>query len=217
MGGLGSGSWYRSNTKALTNNYSSLDVHYLNRENLLYPGCAGSLMWQRDGEQQASISFQVDPGQLILSYKFRYPSEDWENVRETVTLTSTPCHYGGDRPWFRCPGVVNNVLCDRRVSKLYARSHYFLCRHCSKLTYPSQNVTPEHRAITRSQSIRRQLGGSANLLVPFPWKPKNMHWTRYWRLRDRETKAELERLTIMQRWWDRHTNILAQMKRSGDG
>ncbi len=113
-------------------------------------------------------------------------------------------------PFFRCPGVVNNVLCDRRVAKLYARSHYFLCRHCYQLAYPSQNVSVADRPLTRAQDIRRQLGGSANLLVPFPMKPKNMHWMRYWRLQDRATKAEVEALTIMQRWLDRHTNILAQ-------
>ncbi len=193
----------------------SLDVHYLNREKLLHSGSAGSLIWSHGAEQHASIRFQVDEEQLTLVYRSRYNLGDWENVMEPVTLTWTPCNYGGYRPWFRCPGALNNVLCDRRVARLYARSHYFLCRHCYQLAYPSQKVSVADRPLTRAQDIRRQLGGSANLLVPFPMKPKNMHWMRYWRLRDRATKSEVEGLTIMQRWVDRHRDILAQMKRSG--
>ena len=91
---------------------------------------------------------------------------------EPVTLTWTPCNYGGYRPWFRCPGAFNDVLCDRRVARLYARSHYFLCRHCYQLAYSSQNVSVGDRPLNRAQDIRRQLGGSSNLLVPFPMKPK---------------------------------------------
>ena len=106
------------------------------------------------------------------------------------------------------------MLCGQRVVKLYG-GRYFLCRHCYNLTYPSRNVSVADRPLTRTQKIRIQLGGSPNLLVPFPLKPKNMHWIRYQRLRDRATKAEVEGLTIMQRWLDRHTNILAQ-ERSRD-
>ncbi len=151
---------------------------------------------------------------MTLLYRSRYPLGEWEDVQEAVTLTWTPCNYGGCRPWFICPGMINGLLCGRRVAKLYG-ARFFLCRYCSNLAYPSQNVAVADRALTRTQNIRRQLGGSANLLVPFPVKPKNMHWMRYWRLRDRATKAEVEALTIMQRWIDRRTNILAQVKGGG--
>ncbi len=36
-----------------------------------------------------------------------------------------------------------------------------------------------------------RLGGSANLMEPFPWKPKGMHSRTYERLRLAATEAEL--------------------------
>jgi len=52
---------------------------------------------------------------------------------EVVPVTSTPCHFGGSRPWLRCP------LCERRVGVLYARlaESRFACRKCRDLTYDS--------------------------------------------------------------------------------
>ncbi len=199
MGGYGSGRWDRWNTKALVTSYLSLDVRRFHREGLLQPGAAGSLVWQNDAaDPQSSIGVQVGRDHVTLRYRSRYPGGEWQDVTEPVHLTWTTCHYGGSRPWFRCPGVVNNVLCDHRVAKLYARSHYFLCRHCSKLAYPSQNVSVADRPLTRAQTIRRQLGGAANLLEPFPWKPKGMHWQTYWRLWDKARREELKHLGMMQ-------------------
>ncbi|XFB08130.1 hypothetical protein AAGT13_09390, partial [Azotobacter salinestris] len=48
-----------------------------------------------------------------------------------VPVTWTPCHLGGERPWFLCP------YCGRRVAKLYLQS-VFACRHCLRLNYASQ-------------------------------------------------------------------------------
>jgi hypothetical protein len=44
----------------------------------------------------------------------------------------------------------------------------FASRHCCGLTYASQQESPRHRAISRAQKLRVRLGGSANLLEPFP-------------------------------------------------
>jgi hypothetical protein len=30
-----------------------------------------------------------------------------------------PCRFGGVRPYFVCPGIVNGIACGRRVLKLY--------------------------------------------------------------------------------------------------
>jgi len=51
-------------------------------------------------------------------------------------IETTPCHYGGRRWWFRCPG------CNRRCRILYRppESTYFACRVCHNLTYTSRQV-----------------------------------------------------------------------------
>jgi len=50
-----------------------------------------------------------------------------------VRLEYTACHFGGVRPWFRCPA------CGERVGKLYLppRRERFACRDCYDLGYTS--------------------------------------------------------------------------------
>jgi hypothetical protein len=102
-----------------------------------------------------------------------------QNVNESIPLTWTPCHYGGQRPWFRCPGWG----CGRRVAKLYLGDGAFRCRHCLDLGCESQRETPAFRLLAKAQNIRLRLGGSASLTEPFPSKPKGMHGCTYARLR----------------------------------
>jgi DNA-binding ferritin-like protein len=60
-----------------------------------------------------------------------------------------------------------------------------------------------HRALRRAQRIRRRLGGSANMMEPFPEKPKGMHWQTYDRLFCEHHEAEMEQLAGMKEWLDK--------------
>jgi hypothetical protein len=93
---------------------------------------------------------------------------DWKDVKETVPLEWAPCNFGGERPWFICPGAGRG----RRVAVLYGLGRYFLCRHCYDLCYESQREDKTHRALRRAQKIRKRLEGSANMMEPFPERPK---------------------------------------------
>ena len=41
----------------------------------------------------------------------------------------------------------------------------------------------------KTRAIRKRLGGSIDLLSPFPEKPKGMHWETYQRLREEAEQA----------------------------
>jgi hypothetical protein len=200
VGGVGSGSWYRFNKKSTTNECQSIDVRYFHRNGLLKQGHSFSLRWSHAGRQTGSIGGVAYRGQVTLLYRHRRGlGGEWEDVKQTVPLTWTPCSFGGERPWFVCPGAG----CGRRVAVLYGPGRYFLCRHCYDLRYESQREDKMHRALHRAQDIRRRLGGSANMTEPFPEKPKGMHWSTYERLFWEHHEAEMEQLTGMREWLDR--------------
>jgi hypothetical protein len=191
MGGPDSGRWYRWDAKDTVEGCRRLDVRVWERGGFLRPGKWFSwAWWNREGVQVASINVQVQPGHVLLLYRIRRQGEDWQNIEEPVFLAWTPCNYGGRRPWFICPGVVQGRICGRRVAILYGAGYYFLCRHCYALVYASQREDRPTRLIIKAQKIRRRLGGSISLIEPFPAKPKGMHWRSYSQLYLKARRAE---------------------------
>jgi hypothetical protein len=166
MGGAGSGNWYRFNKKTTTDECQGIDVRYLHRNGLLEPGHSFSLRWLRADRETGSIGgVSHDDDRVTFFYRHRGGSGgEWEDVKETVPLEWQACNFGGERPWFICPGAD----CGRRVAVLYGPGRYFLCRHCYDLRYESQREDKMHRALRRAQKIRERLGGSANMMEPFP-------------------------------------------------
>ncbi len=133
MGGSGSGSWYRWDKRDTTAEHHSLDIRLWRRRGLLQPGYTFTTTWSRGERQTGSISTVVVSWELVvLEYRSRSGGE-WQEVSESVLIEWTPCTYGGERSWFRCPGAVNGRTCGRRVAILYGAGKYFLCRHCYEL------------------------------------------------------------------------------------
>src|SRR5215204_5359723 len=204
MGGQGSGNWYRFDKKTTTDECHSVDVRYLHREGLLKPGHWFSLRWSRADRETGSIRATVighgKPERVILTYRYRSgASGEWEHVQEPVLLSWTACTFGGEKPWFVCPGAG----CGRRVALLYGPGRYFLCRPCYDLVYENQRENEMYRALRRAQAIRERLGGSANMMEPFPERPMGMHHETYWRLREEHDEAEMEQLAGMREWLDK--------------
>jgi hypothetical protein len=100
-----------------------------------------------------------------------------------------PCRFGGRRPFFLCPGVVNGLHCGR--VNLYCAGKYFLCRHCYRLTYTSRQERAHDRALRQVDKLRMRLGGDPGMASEFPEKPKGMHWRTYERLSNRVWEAEM--------------------------
>ncbi len=189
MGGVGSGR-RRGFGHDTVESCRSLDVNRLHRAGCLDVGWSGSWQWTREGERVASISQRAETGQIVLSYRYRRNGGDWQDVEEHIRTEHIPCRFGGSRPYFICPGVMNGVTCGRRVVKLHGPGRYFLCRHCYRLAHASQSEGAWDRAIRRASKIRQRLGADRGIVEPFPQKPKGMWQRTYERLREHAIEAE---------------------------
>ena len=188
MGGIGSGRPNSGRNKV--DACRSIDVNRAHREGCLKAGCRSSLKWTRDGEQIASIELHAETDRLHLRYRVSVSSGEWEDVTESARIVRVPCRYGGTRPYFICPGIVNGTACGRRVTKLYAPGRYFLCRHCYRLTYASQSEDLLSRSVRQANKIKQRLGGDGSMASPFPPRPKGMWRRTYERLREQAVDAE---------------------------
>jgi hypothetical protein len=189
MGGLGSGRPSGSG-RSTVEACRSIDVNRLHREGCLRAGWVGGWQWKRDSENVASINLRTEVDRLHLSYRVRISGGEWEDVTETVRIVRMACRFGGTRPYFICPGVVNGIACGRRVAKLHGPGRYFLCRNCYRLAHASQGESEVDRALRRANKIRQRLGGSPGMDEPFPPKPKGMWRRTYEQLRERTFEAE---------------------------
>jgi hypothetical protein len=190
MGGLGSGRPSGSGRNTVEA-CRSMDVNRLQKAGCLRPGWSGSWQWTCAAEKIAWINLRAETERLHLFYRVRIGGGEWEDMAETVRIVRTPCRFGGARPYFICPGVVNGITCGRRVAKLHGPGRYFLCRYCYRLAHASQSEGAWDRALRRANKIRQRLGGDPGMAAPFPRKPKGMWRQTYERLRNQAFKAEM--------------------------
>lgn len=184
MGGRGSG---RQSGLGLSvdkcHELHSIDLAWLRRRNLLNLGTWSTLRWSRGGSETGSIRLRQVHGGMILSYRQRRGSGEWQNVNEVVPLVETATRFGGRRYWFQC------LSCRRRCRILYGGA-YFRCRTCLRLKYDTQYEPAFARSATRALKIRERLGGTGGIDDFFPEKPKGMHRKTYERLRDEDERLQ---------------------------
>jgi hypothetical protein len=174
----------RMQTRDCTEDYRRLDVRQLKRHGCLRSGWSCIWQWSRGGERVAWICVEASDGHITRRYRIRERGGEWLDRNQPVAVEWTPCHFGGDRAWFRCPGL----RCGRRVAILYG-STYFVCRHCLHLAYESQREAPHYRALHKAQDIHEKLGGRGIIDDPV-FKPKGMHWRTFSRHVERFREAE---------------------------
>lgn len=114
-----------------------------------------------------------------------------------VPIETTPCNFGGERRWFRCP------YCDRRCAVLYRPD--LRCRLCAGGHYQTEHLSPLDRKIVRARNLRRKLGQfTPSMSMPLPDKPKRMRWNTFMRIRAEIQRLELEVVTqlnaVLVRW-----------------
>jgi hypothetical protein len=179
--------WGRPTCESCT----SIDARKWNRQGLLRAGQAFSRSWNRLGVPCGSMFVCIEADAVVLMSRWRSPGDsEWKLVEQRVPIVWTICHLGGRRPWFRCDACSNGRYCGRRVAILYGAGEIFACRRCYGLAYASQQESPRFRNISRSRKIRMRLGGSPDILEPFPEKPRRMHLRTYLRIRARGEAAD---------------------------
>ena len=156
-----------------TNEQPSIDVRDLARLGMFDSPCG---LQHFQSRSLGKFSIAVD------SFGVNIEGANWS---QHIGITRTPCRLGGDQPWFVCP------KCRGRAAILYCRGR-FACRTCHRLYYESQRTRGRSSPLTKLQRIRRRLGGSGNLLEPFPPRPLRMWRRTYNKLRAEARRLELE-------------------------
>lgn len=177
MGGIGSGRYWRFDSKAMVEDYRQIDIRRLQRERLLRPGLSFGWQWTQNNEKVASIQMRTEFGRVILNYSHRQREGEWKKEEYPVGISWAPCNYGGERAWFICPAFG----CGRRVAILYGGG-VFACRRCYRLAYSCQREDPWNRATRRADKIRTRLGWEPGIFNGSGRKPKWMRWRTFERL-----------------------------------
>lgn len=176
MGDYFSTRWNIEPVRTETDRLLSLDVRWLGQTGALVPGTVCPPQWTCRGEPSGSIMTFCDPhrNRLVLDYSTHAPDSAGIPVREAIDLETTPCHYGGERTWFRCPG------CRSRRAVLFALGGRFRCRACHRLAYSSTREDAAARSLRRLAVLRSKLGGDyAHPVWIIPTRPKGMHHRTY--------------------------------------
>jgi hypothetical protein len=81
-----------------------IDVRDWHGDGLLRSGQAFSISWSRGGEPLGNIN--VDPlgdAVVLLFHRISSGKEKSQATEQRVPIVWSRCHFGGFRPWFRCP------------------------------------------------------------------------------------------------------------------
>ncbi|GGH12633.1 hypothetical protein GCM10007036_10640 [Alsobacter metallidurans] len=148
-----------------TTSVFELDIRWLGRNGFLERGAVRRLCQTVNCRVIAEAQIEAKPAALRIRIGERC---DW------VHLERTEQPLGGERRWFR------RDECGRRAAVLYGFP--LACRKCRGLAYPSQRETERDRGLRRARKARARVGGSGNLVEPFPPRPKGMHARTYDRL-----------------------------------
>ncbi len=132
---------YYWNKKATVEEALDFSVYDLKRRGLLTGHAAVEITWVNSlsGKESAvKVLVEItDEPYVIFAYTLTSRDGQQNDYGHQVSLTTTPCNYGGERYWFECPS------CYARVGILYLAPGdvRFRCRHCNNLTYRSRNRT----------------------------------------------------------------------------
>lgn len=190
MGGFGSGRDDYATTPTVGAS-RTLDVNEFT-DAVEQPGAQGTIRWGPEDDPRSRIGVALlpedgdaDRATAVRLWYTADPDGDAVERAYTVPLEYTECNFGGVRPWFRCPGVVDGLECGDRVGKLHCPPRappLFLCRECHNLGYASSRASGNDmdtallrykRAFAKADAEGRR--PHPNNAPHLPDRPKGMH------------------------------------------
>jgi hypothetical protein len=84
---------------------SSIDFREWHRRGLLEFGAHIGWHFQREGKEILFVLIEVDLELVVLVFKHEAPDKKLKEIELPIWLSWSLCHYGGERVWFRCPGL----------------------------------------------------------------------------------------------------------------
>ncbi len=133
------GGRYYPNRKSTVEASCCISVQNLKKQGLLSGRHSTTMSWTTTHSKKTTtvgldVEVRDDP-YIRLYYTIVDREGNKTDYDYEVSLTTTPCYFGGVRYWFLCPS------CYSRVGALYLpRGHVrFRCRHCNDLSYHSRN------------------------------------------------------------------------------
>jgi hypothetical protein len=146
----------------------SIDLAWLRKYPVLKKGEPTRIGWNRDGVAAVVLVCVAGQGLQI----------EINGICYMIGWRWSDTQFGGSRRWFACP------RCDLGCRVLYINGG-LACRKCLRLSYASDSETPADNALKRARRIIKKLGGHEFALpMRLPPKPKFMHWSTYWALKD---------------------------------
>ena len=121
MGGPGSGNRFRYGKKDTVEMCRELDVRDWSRKGYLRDIPVDlTITWSKGTEQIASIGASVSRygTRLFYTYWIGADESNEQSRNYIVPITWTTCNFGGERPWFICPGVTRAGLPEIRFHDL---------------------------------------------------------------------------------------------------
>jgi hypothetical protein len=103
-------------------------------------GAPGNCIWQDSaGMPVLRVDFCLEGNPSTPLLRLRYMSSAFAGIPICldIRIDAIPCHFGGARRVFLCPGAAHNQ-CGRQATKLYFVAGRWVCRACGDLTYEAR-------------------------------------------------------------------------------
>jgi hypothetical protein len=160
----------------------ALDIRLLKRGGYLKSTFPFTWEWHlKNGYKVGSATIQVLDECLRLSYSWQ-----GRNFENDFAFVKTPCNFGGERLWFRCPD------CSGRCAKVFfnKRDGHYACRQCVGITYYSQCEDEMDRSWRKQNKLEKRL-------CKYWMKPKGMHQTTHTRIFNQLQACESRRVALL--------------------